>query len=152
LPKAPQYWGATATDIFPSLGNDTSSTAQASGPTCGTIRSAIRRRTNTGSQVDWFTNCCRFCSLPSGSRSAMAWIAAASARVAAASASAAASVAAPPVQHQPPQIAVALGPLILARHRREHISHEQRQLRPSTVHFMCIHTPNMPPDRTDRQT
>jgi hypothetical protein len=47
----------------PSLGNDTPSTAQASGPTGGTSRSAIRRRTDTGSQVDWFTNCCRFCSL-----------------------------------------------------------------------------------------
>ena len=60
LPKAPQYWCATATDIFPSLGNDTSSTAHASGPILGTIRCAIRRRTGTGSQVDWFTNCCRF--------------------------------------------------------------------------------------------
>lgn len=74
LPKAPQYWCATTTDIRPSLGNDTSSTAQASGPINGTIRSAIRRRTGTGSQVDWFTNCCRFCSLPSGSRSAIGWI------------------------------------------------------------------------------
>jgi hypothetical protein len=74
LPSAPQYWGATPTDILPSLGNDTSSTAQASGPACGTIRSAIRRRTGTGSHVDWFTNCCRFCSLPSGSRETMAWI------------------------------------------------------------------------------
>jgi thioredoxin reductase (NADPH) len=35
-----------------------------------------------------------------------------------------AGVVAPPVQHQPPQIAVTLRPLILARHRREHISHE----------------------------
>jgi hypothetical protein len=45
-----------------SLGNDTSSTAQASGPINGTIRWAIRRRTSTGSHGDWFTNCCRFCS------------------------------------------------------------------------------------------
>ncbi|EMF56991.1 hypothetical protein SBD_1528 [Streptomyces bottropensis ATCC 25435] len=74
LPKAPQYWRATATDIFPSLGNDTSSTAQASRPITGTIRSAIRRRTGTGPHVDWFTNCCRFCSFPSGSRAAMAWM------------------------------------------------------------------------------
>ncbi|GAA3774626.1 hypothetical protein GCM10022403_006900 [Streptomyces coacervatus] len=37
---------------------------------------------------------------------------------------------APAVQHQPPQIALALGPLILARHRGEHISHEQPQRGP----------------------
>ncbi len=74
LPSAPQYWCATAIDIFPSLGKDTSSTAQAAGPISGSIRSAIRRRTGSGSQADWFTNYCRFCSLPSSSRSAIGWI------------------------------------------------------------------------------
>ncbi|GHE72481.1 hypothetical protein GCM10017771_96330 [Streptomyces capitiformicae] len=49
-------------------GNDVSSTAQASGPSRGTDRSATCRRTGIGSQMDRFTNCCRFCSLPSGSR------------------------------------------------------------------------------------
>lgn len=34
----------------------------------GGIRSQIRRRTGTGSHVDWFTNCCTFRSLPSGNR------------------------------------------------------------------------------------
>lgn len=72
-PSAPQYWCATVTGIRPPLGKDTSSTAQASGRICGTIRSANRRRTGTGFQVDRFTNCCRFCSLPSGSRSAVGW-------------------------------------------------------------------------------
>ena len=59
---------------LPVLGDDTSSTAQASAATWGTIRCEIRRRTGTGSHVDWSTNCCRFCSLPSGSRYAIGWI------------------------------------------------------------------------------
>ncbi|CAL9324179.1 hypothetical protein SUDANB66_06503 (plasmid) [Streptomyces sp. SudanB66_2053] len=67
LPRAPQYCGATATDILPSLGNDASSIAQAVGVISSSIRSASRRCTGTGSHVDWFMNCCRFCSLPSGS-------------------------------------------------------------------------------------
>ncbi len=74
FPRAPQYCRATATDILPSLGTDTSSITQAVGVMSGSIRSQIRRCTGTGSHVDWFTNCCRFCSLPSGSREAIAWI------------------------------------------------------------------------------
>jgi hypothetical protein len=74
LPSVPHHCRATATDIRPSFGNDTSSITNASGPIRGTSRWAIRRRTGTGSQVDWFTNCCRFCSLPSGSRAAIDWI------------------------------------------------------------------------------
>ncbi|GHI20477.1 hypothetical protein Shyd_18480 [Streptomyces hydrogenans] len=34
---------------------------------------AIRRRTGSGSHGDWFTNCCRACMFPSGSRSAIGW-------------------------------------------------------------------------------
>jgi hypothetical protein len=49
-------------------GGDTSSTTR----TCGVItsvgRSAIRRRTGSGSHGDWFTNCCRACMFPSGNR------------------------------------------------------------------------------------
>ncbi len=74
LPKAPQYWRVTATDIRPSLGKDTSSTPKASGLISGIIRSAIRRCTGSGSHGEWLTHCCRFCWLPSGSRSAIGWI------------------------------------------------------------------------------
>lgn len=63
FPRAPQYCGATPADIRPSLGTDTSSITQAVGPINGSMRSTIRRCTGTGSHVDWFTNCCRFCSL-----------------------------------------------------------------------------------------
>ncbi len=72
--QGPAVLRATATDILPSLGTDTSSITQAVGRMSGSIRSAIRRCTGTGSHVDWFTNCCRFCSLPSGSRDAIAWM------------------------------------------------------------------------------
>ncbi len=57
LAQAPQYWRYPPTSFRP-WGNDTSSTAQAAGQDpAGTIRSAIRRRTGTGSQgvFHWFT-------------------------------------------------------------------------------------------------
>jgi hypothetical protein len=56
------------------------------------------------------------------------------------------------VQHQPSQIAVALGPLVLSRHRGAHIRHEQRQLHPDPVHFKCVHPPNMLSGQTDEKT
>ena len=37
--------------------------------------------------------------------------------------------------------------LFLAQHRREHISDEQRQLRPGGFHFMCARTPSVPLNR-----
>ena len=126
LPSAPQYCGATPTDIRPSLGNDTSSITQAAGLTSGSSRSLIRRCTGTGSHGRLVHELLQVLLVavrqPRGHRLD---------RLAAA------------VQHQAPQIAVALGPLILARHRGEHIGHEQRQRRPNTVHFMRVHTPNM---------
>lgn len=74
FPRAPQYWRATPAEAWPHLGNDTSSITH----TCGVIVSdslrAIRRRTGNGSHGDWFTNCCRACMFPSGSRSAIGWI------------------------------------------------------------------------------
>jgi hypothetical protein len=56
---------------LPHLGNNTSSTTHTSGPITSDSRSAIRRRTGSGSHGDWFTNCCRACMFPSGSRSAI---------------------------------------------------------------------------------
>jgi hypothetical protein len=41
------------------LGNDTSSITHTSGMITWDSRSAIRRRTGSGSHGDWFTNCCR---------------------------------------------------------------------------------------------
>lgn len=63
--------------IPPALQRQTDTTWRqflAVGLTSGSMRSQIRRCTGTGFQLDWFTNCCKFCSLPSGSREAMAWI------------------------------------------------------------------------------
>jgi hypothetical protein len=73
FPTAPQYWRATPTDALPHLGNDTSSITHTSGAIASYNRSAIRRRTGSGSHGDWFTNCCRACMVPSGSRSAIGW-------------------------------------------------------------------------------
>lgn len=42
LPRAPQYCGALATDILPSLGSDTSSINQAVGLISGSMRSHMR--------------------------------------------------------------------------------------------------------------
>jgi hypothetical protein len=74
LPNDPQYCRATPTDAVPHLGNDTSSTTHTSGLIASHNRPAIRRRTGSGSDGDWFTNCCRACMFPSGSRSAIGWI------------------------------------------------------------------------------
>jgi hypothetical protein len=71
LPKAPQYWRATPAEAVPHLGKDTSSTTHTSGRTASHSLWAIRRRTGVHSHGDWFTNCCRACMFPSGSRSAI---------------------------------------------------------------------------------
>jgi hypothetical protein len=73
FPTAPQYWRATPTDAVPHLGNDTSSITHTSGVITSDSRSAIRCLTGSGSHGDWFTNCCRACMFPSGSRSAIGW-------------------------------------------------------------------------------
>ncbi|GHI25928.1 hypothetical protein Shyd_94000 [Streptomyces hydrogenans] len=73
FPSAPQYCRATPTEAVPHLGNDTSSITHTSGRIARLSRSAIRRRTGSGSHGDWFTNCCRACMFPSGSRSAIGW-------------------------------------------------------------------------------
>ncbi len=74
LPSAPHHWRATPTDICPSLGNETSSITHTTGSTTGTVFSATARSTAAWSHGDWFTNCCRACMSPSGSRSAIGWI------------------------------------------------------------------------------
>jgi hypothetical protein len=52
LPRAPQYCGATATDILPSLGSDTPSITQAVGAMSGSMRSQIRRCTGRAAWRD----------------------------------------------------------------------------------------------------
>lgn len=74
LPRAPQYWRATPTEAVPHLGNDTSSTTHTSARTASHGFWAICRRTGVHCHGDWFTNCCRACMFPSGSRSAVGWI------------------------------------------------------------------------------
>ncbi len=106
LPSAPQCWCATATDIRPSLGNDTSSTAQDPGRSAApsAARSAAAPAPDPRS---------------TGSRTAAG---SARCRPAAAPPSAGSTCAVRP--DQPPQITVALGPLILPRHRGGHITYE----------------------------
>jgi hypothetical protein len=62
FPSAPQYCGATPTDQRPNLGKAVSSITHATGPMAAVTRWASRRRTGTGSQGDWLTNCCSACS------------------------------------------------------------------------------------------
>ncbi|CAL9663164.1 hypothetical protein SUDANB15_07064 [Streptomyces sp. enrichment culture] len=77
-----------------------------------------------GSQVDRFANCRRFRSPPSGRRAATTWVD--SQRPSGAN----------PRRQQPPS-----GPLVPARHRRGRVSRAQRQLRPGSVHFVCVRPP-----------
>ena len=74
LPSVPAYWRATPTEALPNLGKPVSSTIQASGSTAAVSWVASRWRTGRQSQGLWLRNCCRACSLPSGSPSAMGWI------------------------------------------------------------------------------
>jgi hypothetical protein len=50
--QSPQYCGATATDILPSLGSDTPSITQAVGAMSGSMRSQIRRCTGRAAWRD----------------------------------------------------------------------------------------------------
>jgi hypothetical protein len=82
LPSAPQYCGATPTDQRPNLGKAVSSITHAVGWMAVVMRWASRRRTGTGFQGDWLTNCCSACSSasasaagsPRASRVAIGWI------------------------------------------------------------------------------
>jgi hypothetical protein len=71
LPSAPQYWCATPTECRPNFGKPVSSTIHTSGPISRCIRRASRALTGSQAHGDWLTNCCRHCSSPSGSRSAI---------------------------------------------------------------------------------
>src|SRR6185312_15457099 len=74
FPAVPVYWRATHGEDVPDFRYPVSSKITASGASSRAIRWASWARTGVGSQGESDTNCCRACSLPSGSRAAIGWI------------------------------------------------------------------------------
>lgn len=120
--------------IRPSLGTETSSITQAIGPISGSIHSAIRRWVGTGSHADWFRN------------------AAGSARCRPATARPRPGMASRRPFSVRPRNSSRFRPAGTRAVPRRTLSHEQRQLRPNTVHLICIHTPTVLLNRPGRKT
>lgn len=74
FPSVPHHCRAAPADRSPALGKEVSSITRASGQIAAVTFAATARSTGTWSHVDWLTNGCNACMLPSGSRSAIGWI------------------------------------------------------------------------------
>ena len=111
LPSVPEYWRCTPTEWSPSLGKPVSSTAHAVGSSAATSRSASRRRTGRQSHGEHGHEVVQRLVVhlpPSRCGHRLDRLA-------------------PPLQHQPTQVALPAGALILARQRLEDVVGERLQ-------------------------